>query len=189
MGLENFIIIEKRRKRAWKFNIYICIYTNKPNNAQNCRIVKGRAPHLLADIFHWRHNQMSRQIVTQLWCYNRMTPKSHLESHKSRKSRKVNCECYSPWFLFWNYWGTSVDHQNNTMDLLVWEYVFLLIITIHLKRKPKWSLAFSSYLRPKCSSVPKPFFCQFKEKRKRSDSFLWQKPLHKQKCQKGKVTT
>ena len=28
-----------------------------------------------------------------------------------------------------------------------------------------------------------------KEKRKRSDSILWQKPLHQQKCQKGKVTT
>ena len=28
-----------------------------------------------------------------------------------------------------------------------------------------------------------------KRKRKRSDSVLWQKPLHKQKCQKGKVTT
>ena len=28
-----------------------------------------------------------------------------------------------------------------------------------------------------------------KEKRKRSDSVLWQKPLHQQKCQKGKVTT
>ena len=26
-------------------------------------------------------------------------------------------------------------------------------------------------------------------KRKRSDSVLWQKPLHQQKCQKGKVTT
>ena len=26
-------------------------------------------------------------------------------------------------------------------------------------------------------------------KRKRSDSVLWQKPLHKQKCQNGKVTT
>ena len=29
----------------------------------------------------------------------------------------------------------------------------------------------------------------FKRKRKRSDSVLWQKPLHQQKCQKGKVTT
>ena len=28
-----------------------------------------------------------------------------------------------------------------------------------------------------------------KRKRKRSDSVLWQKPLHQQKCQKGKVTT
>ena len=28
-----------------------------------------------------------------------------------------------------------------------------------------------------------------KKKRKRSDSILWQKPLHQQKCQKGKVTT
>ena len=28
-----------------------------------------------------------------------------------------------------------------------------------------------------------------KRKRKRSDSILWQKPLHQQKCQKGKVTT
>ena len=28
-----------------------------------------------------------------------------------------------------------------------------------------------------------------KRKRKKSDSVLWQKPLHKQKCQKGKVTT
>ena len=27
------------------------------------------------------------------------------------------------------------------------------------------------------------------KKRKRSDSVLWQKPLHQQKCQKGKVTT
>ena len=30
---------------------------------------------------------------------------------------------------------------------------------------------------------------RFKSKRKRSDSVLWQKPLHQQKCQKGKVTT
>ena len=29
----------------------------------------------------------------------------------------------------------------------------------------------------------------FLRKRKRSDSVLWQKPLHQQKCQKGKVTT
>ena len=28
-----------------------------------------------------------------------------------------------------------------------------------------------------------------KRKRKRSDSVLWQKPLHQQKCQKGKITT
>ena len=28
-----------------------------------------------------------------------------------------------------------------------------------------------------------------RRKRKRSDSVLWQKPLHQQKCQKGKVTT
>ena len=28
-----------------------------------------------------------------------------------------------------------------------------------------------------------------KRKRKRSDSVIWQKPLHQQKCQKGKVTT
>ena len=28
-----------------------------------------------------------------------------------------------------------------------------------------------------------------KRKRKRSDSVLWQKPLHQQKCQKGKMTT
>ena len=28
-----------------------------------------------------------------------------------------------------------------------------------------------------------------KTKRKRSDSVLWQKPLHQQKCQKGKVAT
>ena len=26
------------------------------------------------------------------------------------------------------------------------------------------------------------------EKRKRSDSILWQKPLHQQQCQKGKIT-
>ena len=30
---------------------------------------------------------------------------------------------------------------------------------------------------------------QFKRKRKRSDSVPWQKSLHQQKCQKGKVTT
>ena len=29
----------------------------------------------------------------------------------------------------------------------------------------------------------------FKRKRKRSDPVLWRKPLHQQKCQKGKVTT
>ena len=28
-----------------------------------------------------------------------------------------------------------------------------------------------------------------KRKRKRSDPVLWQKPLHQQKCRKGKVTT
>ena len=32
-------------------------------------------------------------------------------------------------------------------------------------------------------------FIDQKRKRKRSDSVLWQKPLHQQKCQKGKVTT
>ena len=32
-------------------------------------------------------------------------------------------------------------------------------------------------------------FITHKRKRKRSDSVLWQKPLHQQKCQKGKVTT
>ena len=32
-------------------------------------------------------------------------------------------------------------------------------------------------------------FYVVKRKRKRSDSVLWQKPLHQQKCQKGKVTT
>ena len=32
-------------------------------------------------------------------------------------------------------------------------------------------------------------FSSWKKKRKRSDSVLWQKPLHQQKCQKGKVTT
>ena len=31
--------------------------------------------------------------------------------------------------------------------------------------------------------------CYTKRKRKRSDSVIWQKPLHQQKCQKGKVTT
>ena len=30
---------------------------------------------------------------------------------------------------------------------------------------------------------------QSQRKRKRSDSVLWQKPLHQQKCQKGKVAT
>ena len=35
--------------------------------------------------------------------------------------------------------------------------------------------------------VPRDF--RKKRKRKRSDSVLWQKPLHQQKCQKGKVTT
>ena len=35
-----------------------------------------------------------------------------------------------------------------------------------------------------------PFgFSFIKRKRKRSDSVLWQNPLHQQKCQKGKVTT
>ena len=33
------------------------------------------------------------------------------------------------------------------------------------------------------------FVFYIKRKRKRSDSILWQKPLHQQKCQKGKVTT
>ena len=32
-------------------------------------------------------------------------------------------------------------------------------------------------------------FIELERKRKRSDSVLWQKPLHQQKCQKGKVTT
>ena len=33
------------------------------------------------------------------------------------------------------------------------------------------------------------YILSIKRKRKRSDSVLWQKPLHQQKCQKGKVTT
>ena len=43
-------------------------------------------------------------------------------------------------------------------------------------------IVLSSVLETKCV-VP------IKRKRKRSDSVLWQKPLHQQKCQKGKVTT
>ena len=38
----------------------------------------------------WRHNQMARQIVAQLWRHSRMTSKSHMESHMSWKWRKVN---------------------------------------------------------------------------------------------------
>ena len=55
----------------------------------------------------------------------------------------------------------------------------------------------TSYLRGndprwRCSKlfhVLSQFHKRPREKRKRSDSVLWQKPLHQQKCQKGKVTT
>ena len=40
----------------------------------------------------------------------------------------------------------------------------------------------------RCSNKPLSILLT-KRKRKRSDSVLWQKPLHQQKCQKGKVTT
>ena len=65
----------------------------------------------------------------------------------------------------------------------------------------KWNLALS-YLTERSgtkylSDCPRTFVyflsspssAYLKRKRKRSDSVLWQKPLHQQKCQKGKVTT
>ena len=52
----------------------------------------------------------------------------------------------------------------------------------------------SSWHNTKYLYLPLPFANEgipnnnCKRKRKRSDSVLWQKPLHQQKCQKGKVT-
>ena len=43
--------------------------------------------------------------------------------------------------------------------------------------------------RTRCNVLWKPPKLGNKRKRKRSDSVLWQKPLHQQKRQKGKVTT
>ena len=51
-----------------------------------------------------------------------------------------------------------------------------------LNTRTRGTLLQRSTLQPRIS-------VDIKRKRKRSDSVLWQKPLHQQKCQKGKVTT
>ena len=69
-------------------------------------------------------------------------------------------------------------------------------------RPPFWDLLMLQLLRPNSSNLPclcstfhipdlihRGSIINGKRKRKRSDSVLWQKPLHQQKCQKGKVTT
>ena len=39
----------------------------------------------------WRHSQMARQMVAQLWRHYKMTSKSHMKNHMSWSWRKVNC--------------------------------------------------------------------------------------------------
>ena len=51
-----------------------------------------------------------------------------------------------------------------------------------LNTRTRGTLIQRSTLQPRIS-------VDIKRNRKRSDSVLWQKPLHQQKCQKGKVTT
>ena len=64
-------------------------------------------------------------------------------------------------------------------------YVFGLILKPSSLKKffkgevTPWPILAPSCIQPKANQ----------RKRKRSDSVLWQKPLHQQKCQKGKVTT
>ena len=48
---------------------------------------------------------------------------------------------------------------------------------------------YETYAEIDCRRTKHKTYSLLKRKRKRSDSVLWQKPLHQQKCQKGKVTT
>ena len=81
------------------------------------------------------------------------------------------------------FWSTddSLDYINITFST-GWHSTF----------SPRGNIVDRSGTEMRCFSRGGNLSCHLVKnvrKRKRSDSVLWQKPLHQQKCQKGKVTT
>ena len=70
-----------------------------------------------------------------------------------------------------------------------------MIVLVKIKKKETYSEKQDTIIwSSRVSNIPKGqttiwFIWSIKTKRRRSDPILWQKPLHQQKCQKGKVTT
>ena len=79
--------------------------------------------------------------------------------------------------------GTHIFHF-----LTVIKDLFYTLLSQHCKGRYPGSIdVYAIFIVTKSQILPRFIMC--KRKRKRSDSVLWQKPLHQQKCQKGKVTT
>ena len=71
-------------------------------------------------------------------------------------------------------------------------HIFFILKYFHKFRTKSWhipDLYSILYLLPFSLCQYMYWGKTFKTKRRRSDPVLWQKPLHQQKCQKGKVTT
>ena len=85
----------------------------------------------------------------------------------------ISCTCRAllhDWYSFANTSG------NKTWNSLLYEAWFCYLFCISWYQKIDFL-------------IWKVLYVDIKTKRRRSDPVLWQKPLHKQKCQKGKVTT
>ena len=97
---------------------------------------------------------------------------------------------------------SRVDRNHKSITVLLNNQEFFLIflfnniLYVYSKRSIRYQNAtknFNNILyfisNRSISNTSYVFHTCSKRKRKRSDSILWQKPLHQQKCQKGKVTT
>ena len=87
--------------------------------------------------------------------------------------------------LFFNYFlWLRITDEGSIPEMRIWS---ILLIKSDLKWCIHVHLSRSIYLYTTTSKISLRILIQ--RKRKRSDSVLWQKPLHQQKYQKGKVTT
>ena len=69
----------------------VCKICNRSNSTLIAWLPKARHCTCWQTFSLWCHNQMAPQIVGQLWHHNKMTSKSHMESHMSWIWQKVNC--------------------------------------------------------------------------------------------------
>ena len=98
-------------------------------------------------------------------------------------------------YIWYRYIGIYIQYCNVFYSTLykhrVYEYPYLCLLLYPQHRPATLSLYSWRHTPKEYRNGYKIYFMLMfvMGKRKRSDSVLWQKPLHQQKCQKGKVTT